>query len=115
MMDTIPMNHASPGEQELADAAEVCSSNRTVGQRQPTSKRIMQLINGYRATGILGVAASHSLFTHLQAGADTASQLAARAGISRRGAQTLRAGLVSPGLGARLDGRYRNTAAAATF
>jgi len=115
MMDTIPMNHASPGEQELADAAEVCSSDRTVGQRQPTSKRIMQLINGYWATGILGVAASHSLFTHLQAGAHTASQLAARAGISRRGAQTLLDGLVSLGLVELCDGSYRNTAEAATF
>src|SRR5260370_15816330 len=109
MMDTIPMNHASPGEQELADAAEVCSSNRTVGQRQPTSKRIMQLINGYWATGILGVAASHSLFTHLQAGADTASQLAARAGISRRGAQTLLDGLVRLGRRSRWHRTYPNT------
>src|SRR5260370_33302841 len=115
MMDTIPMNHASPGEQELADAAEVCSSTRTVGQRQPTSKRIMQLINGYWATGIPGVAASHSLFTHLQTGAHTASQLAARAGISRRGAQTLLDGRVRVGAGELCDGSYRNTAEAATF
>ena len=82
---------------------------------QPTSERIMQLINGYWATGILGVAASHSLFTHLQAGADTAGQLAARAGISRRGAQTLLDGLVSLGLVELRDGSYRNTAEAATF
>jgi predicted O-methyltransferase YrrM len=82
---------------------------------QPTSERIMQLINGYWATGILGMAASHSLFTHLQAGAGTAGQLAARAGISRRGAQTLLDGLVSLGLVELRDGSYRNTAEAATF
>lgn len=41
---------------------------------QPRPDRILQLINGYWATGILGTAASHSLFTHLEAGADTAEQ-----------------------------------------
>jgi SAM-dependent methyltransferase len=82
---------------------------------QPTPDRIMQLINGYWATGILGAAASYSLFTHLDAGADTADQLAARAGISERGAQTLLDGLVGLGLVELHDGSYRNTADAATF
>jgi SAM-dependent methyltransferase len=82
---------------------------------QPRPERIMQLINGYWATGILGVAASHSLFTHLEAGADTADQLAAKAGISERGAQTLLDGLVGLGLVALRDGSYRNTAEAAAF
>jgi SAM-dependent methyltransferase len=82
---------------------------------QPTSERIMQLINGYWATGILGVAANHSLFTHLETGADTADQLAAQAGISERGAQTLLDGLVSLGLVELHDGKYHNTAEAATF
>ncbi|KRV48496.1 SAM-dependent methyltransferase [Wenjunlia vitaminophila] len=82
---------------------------------QPTPDRIMQLINGYWATGILGAAASHSLFTHLEAGADTAERLAARAGISGRGAQTLLDGLVSLGLVELRDGGYRNTPEAASF
>ncbi|HEY4003886.1 MAG TPA: class I SAM-dependent methyltransferase [Pseudonocardia sp.] len=82
---------------------------------QPTPDRIMQLVNGYWATGILGAAASHSLFTHLETGADTAGQLAAQAGISERGAQTLLDGLVSLGLVELRDGSYRNTAEAATF
>lgn len=82
---------------------------------QPTPDRIMQLVNGYWATGILGAAASHSLFTHLEAGADTADQLAAQAGISERGAQTLLDGLVGLGLVELRDGSYRNTAEAATF
>jgi len=81
----------------------------------PASDRVMQLINGYWATGILGAAASHSLFTHLEAGANTADQLAARAGISVRGAQTLLDGLVSLGLVELHDGRYRNSAEAAGF
>ncbi len=75
----------------------------------------MRLVNGYWATGILGAAASHSLFTHLEAGADTADRLAARGGISERGAQTLLDGLVSLGLVELRDGRYRNTAEAAAF
>jgi SAM-dependent methyltransferase len=82
---------------------------------QPTPDRIMGLINGYWATGILGAAASHSLFTQLEAGADTADQLAARAGVSERGAQTLLSGLVSLGLVELRDGRYRNTAEATAF
>lgn len=65
---------------------------------QPTPERIMQLATGGWAAGILGAAASHSLFTHLEAGADTADKLAAQAGISERGAQTLLDGLVGLGL-----------------
>jgi len=81
----------------------------------PTPDRIMQLINGYWATGVLGSAASHSLFSHLDAGADTADRLAVRAGISERGAQTLLDGLLSLGLVELRDGRYRNAADAAAF
>ncbi|MGH3798217.1 MAG: methyltransferase [Pseudonocardiaceae bacterium] len=86
-----------------------------MNSNQPTPDRIMQLATGYWTTGILGAAASHSLFTHLEAGADTADQLAAQAGISERGAQTLLDGLVSLGLVELRDGNYRNTAEAATF
>jgi ubiquinone/menaquinone biosynthesis C-methylase UbiE len=82
---------------------------------RPTPDRIMQLINGYWATGIVGTAASHSLFTHLDAGETTADRLAARAGISVRGAQTLLDGLVGLGLVEVRDGDYRNTAEAAAF
>jgi SAM-dependent methyltransferase len=82
---------------------------------QPTSDRIMRLITGYWATGIVGTAASHSLFTHLEAGATDAEQLAARAGISQRGAQTLLDGLVSLRLVELRDGGYRNSADAAAF
>lgn len=82
---------------------------------QPTPDRILDIANGYWATGLLGVAAKHSLFTHLEAGVDTVGQLAAKAEISERGAQTLLDGLVSLGLVEVHDARYRNTAEAATF
>lgn len=82
---------------------------------QPTPDRIMQLIGGYWATGILGTAASHSLFTHLDSGAHTVGQVAARAEISERGAQALLDGLVGLGMVEVHDGGYRNTAEAASY
>lgn len=82
---------------------------------QPTPNRIMQLIFGYWATGVIGTAASHSVFTHLEAGADTADQLADRAGISVRGAQALLDGLVSLQLVEVRDGAYRNSPDASAF
>jgi len=87
----------------------------TMDQTQPSTERILRLANGYWATGILGVAASHALFTHLDAGADTVEELAARAGISRRGVQALLDGLVGLGLVEQRDGGYRNAADAAAF
>jgi len=82
---------------------------------QPTPERVLRLINGYWVTGIIGVAATYSLFSHLDDGADTAAELAARAGISERGAQSLLDGLVSGGLVELHKGRYRNTPEASTY
>jgi len=82
---------------------------------QPTSERVLRLINGYWATGIVGAAASHSLFSHIEAGASSAEQLATRAGISKRGAQTILDGLVSLGLVELRGGGYRNTTEASAF
>lgn len=82
---------------------------------QPTQDGILRLITGYWSTGLLGAAATHSLFTHLDAGADTAGLLAARAGISERGAQTVLDGLVALGLVEVRDGHYRNTPEADAF
>lgn len=76
---------------------------------RPSPVGIMRLINGYWATGVLAAAATHSLFTHLEHGAGSATELAGRAGISERGAQTLLDGLVSVGLVELHEGRYRNT------
>lgn len=91
------------------------NSSQSVNSTQPTPEGILRLATGYWATGILGAAASYSLFTHLEAGAGTASQLAAKAGISQRGTQTLLDGLVSLGLVELHDGTYHNTPEAATF
>ncbi|MFI1098397.1 methyltransferase dimerization domain-containing protein [Streptomyces sp. NPDC020917] len=81
----------------------------------PTPDRIMRLINGYWATGVLAAASTHRVFTHLQQGAGTAAELAQAAEISERGAQTLLDGLVSIGLVELGEGGYRNTAEAATY
>lgn len=86
-----------------------------MNSNQPTPERIMRLATGYWATGILGAAASHSLFTHLEAGADTAQRLAERAEISERGVQAMLDGLVSLGLVELRDGTYHNSADAAAF
>ncbi|MCX5372800.1 MULTISPECIES: class I SAM-dependent methyltransferase [unclassified Streptomyces] len=82
---------------------------------RPSPVGIMRLINGYWATGVLAAAATHSLFTHLEHGAGSATELAGRAGISERGAQTLLDGLVSVGLVELHEGRYRNTPEASAY
>ncbi|POX52006.1 SAM-dependent methyltransferase [Streptomyces sp. Ru71] len=82
---------------------------------RPTPDRIMRLINGYWATGVLAAASTHSLFTHLENGAGTAAELADRAEISERGAQTLLDGLVSLSLVELHEGRYRNTPEASVY
>jgi SAM-dependent methyltransferase len=82
---------------------------------RPSPDRVMQLINGYWATGVLAAAATHGLFTHLENGAGTAAELARSADISERGAQTLLDGLISVGLVELHEGRYRNTPEAATY
>ncbi|WP_406004755.1 methyltransferase [Streptomyces sp. NBC_00637] len=76
---------------------------------RPSPVGIMRLINGYWATAVLAAAATHSLFTHLDDGAGSAAEIAGRAAISERGAQTLLDGLVSVGLVELDGGRYRNT------
>jgi SAM-dependent methyltransferase len=75
----------------------------------------MRLITGYWATGIVGTASKYALFTHIEDGARTVEQLAARAGISIRGAQALLDGLVSLELIEVEAGEYRNTEEAAAF
>ncbi|MGY1439932.1 class I SAM-dependent methyltransferase [Streptomyces reniochalinae] len=82
---------------------------------QPAPDGVLRLINGYWATGVIGAAAGHSLFTHLENGAGTATELADRAGIAERGAQTLLDGLVSVGLVEVHGGRYRNTPEASAY
>lgn len=82
---------------------------------RPRPDRILRLANGYWATGILGVAANHALFTHIEHGARTAQQLADAVGISLRGVQALLDGLVGLGLVEVREGVYHNSAEASAF
>lgn len=84
-------------------------------ESQSTPERILQLANGIRAVGILGSAASHSVFTHLENGEGTAIALARKADISERGAQTLLDGLLGLGLIELRNGNYRNSAEASAY
>ncbi|MET9735971.1 class I SAM-dependent methyltransferase [Streptomyces sp. NPDC006458] len=82
---------------------------------QPAPDGVMRLINGYWNTGVIGAAATHSVFTHMENGAGTAAEVATRAGISERGAQALLDGLVSIGLVTLDEGRYSNTPEASAY
>jgi predicted O-methyltransferase YrrM len=75
----------------------------------------LQIATGVWAAGVLGTAASHSLFAYLENGEDSVEKLAKRANISKRGAQILLDGLVGLGLAELGDGSYRNTAEASAF
>lgn len=82
---------------------------------QPTPDGVMRLINGYWATGVIGTAATYALFTHIENGVGTTAELAARAEISERGAQSLLDALVAIGLVELVDGAYRNTPEASAY
>lgn len=86
-----------------------------MSDNQPAPDEILRLINGYWSTGIIAAAATHHLFTHLDQGADTAGELARRADISERGAQTLLDGLLSINLVELHGTRYRNSPSAAAY
>ncbi|MFI0739420.1 methyltransferase [Streptomyces sp. NPDC021100] len=91
------------------------TGDSTGAQAGPGSDRIMRLINGYWATGMVGTAAACDLFTHLENGAATPAALAERAGIAPRGAQALLDGLVALELVTVAEGRYHNTPEASAF
>ncbi|RJO70760.1 class I SAM-dependent methyltransferase [Nocardia panacis] len=80
-----------------------------------TPERIFQMATGHWAAALLGTGATHSVFTHLAAGATDAEQIAQRARISERGAQALLDGLVGLGLVQVEGGVYRNAPEAAEF
>lgn len=75
----------------------------------PSPGRILEIASGYWATGLLGVATQHSLFTLIHDGLDTTDRLAAKTGMAERGVQTLLDGLVGLGLLHTHDGTYHNT------
>lgn len=73
-----------------------------------TPDRLLALTNGFKASALLAAGATHQLFTHIERGARTVEQIAARAGISVRGAQALLDGLTALGVVERNRGEYTN-------
>jgi hypothetical protein len=53
-----------------------------MNDERPTLERIMQVASGGWALAILAAATRNSVFTHVEAGADTVEALAKKAGIS---------------------------------
>ena len=86
-----------------------------MNDERPTLERIMQVASGGWALAILAAAVHHSVFTHVESGADTVEALARNAGVSARGAGTLLDGLVGLGFLTVSGGRYRNAPDAAEF
>src|SRR5438477_6854334 len=88
---------------------------REMNDERPTLERSMQVASGGWALAILAAAVHHSVFTHVESGADTVEALARNAGVSARGAGTLLDGLVGLGFLTVSAGRYRNAPDAAQF
>lgn len=82
---------------------------------EPTPDKVMQLITGAWAAGIVGAAARHGICTALESRPDDANGIARRASISVRGAQALLDGLTGLGLVELSGGAYRNTPVASSF
>jgi hypothetical protein len=81
-----------------------------------TQERIMQLGTGHWAAAVMAASSVHKVFTHIANGAHDADAIAARAGISRRGAAALVDGLLGLGI-VEIDdaGKLRNAADTAQF
>jgi SAM-dependent methyltransferase len=75
----------------------------------------MQVATGAWAAGILGAGVIHSVFTHLESGADTNDAVMKTAGLSARGTKALLDGLVGLGLVELIDGKYQNSPEASEF
>src|SRR2546425_726859 len=81
----------------------------------PSPDAIMQLAGGAWAQTILSTGVAHKVFTHVENGCRTASELAPKAGISPRGAQAILDGLTGIGMLRLAAGKYGNTPAASTY
>jgi ubiquinone/menaquinone biosynthesis C-methylase UbiE len=91
------------------------AQEESMGGSQPSPERIMQIATGAWAAGILGAGVIHSVFAHLESGADTNESVMKNAGLSARGTQALLDGLVGLGLVELIDGRYENSPEASEF
>jgi SAM-dependent methyltransferase len=81
----------------------------------PSPERILGIAGGYWAASLLSAGVIHGIFTHVERGARTAEDVAARADISLRGARALLDGLVGIGLLVTQAGRYRCSPDAALY
>lgn len=86
-----------------------------MSEERPTLDRIMQVSSGGWAAAILAAAVHNSVFTHVDAGADTIEAFSKKTGVPPRGAGALLDGLVGLGFLSVSGGRYRNTPDAAEF
>jgi hypothetical protein len=86
-----------------------------MSQNAVTPEKIMQLTGGAQATGLLGAAVQHEVFTRLEAAAMTSDELAKAAKIAPRGARVLLDGLLALGLVVLAGGKYANSPEASTF
>lgn len=76
----------------------------------PSPERILQhSMMAHATAATVAAAVTHSLFTHIEEGANTPDMLASRAGLSRRGTLALLDALVGIGLLQVVDGGYRNS------
>jgi SAM-dependent methyltransferase len=98
----------------MPEQASIAEQTLTPDQ-EVTPARIMQIATGGWAASVLAAASTHSLFTHIETGADTAENLARKASLSLRGTQALLDGLVGLGLLTVSGGRYRNAPDASEF
>ncbi len=83
--------------------------------KQLSPEKITQLATGGWATAALGAAVTYGVFTLVDKGCRTASELATAAGLSPRGTQALLDGLVGLGLLTVSGGKYDNSPEAAEF
>jgi len=86
-----------------------------MNESQPTLEHIFQISTGAWAAAILGAGVTHSVFTHIAKGTDTAEAIARETRISGRGAEALLDGLVGLGLLTRSERRFRNSPEADEF
>lgn len=83
--------------------------------RQPSPELFFQTVNAYQQTAALKAAIELDLFTAIADGAQTAPEIAARAGASERGTRTLCDYLVIIGFLTKEGGRYQLTEDSAIF
>jgi len=85
------------------------------GQHPSPEKILQNSMMAHVHSTVLGAASTHSLFTHIDKGADTTESIAKRAGISLRGTQALLDGLVGMGLLKVAGGKYANSEEASFY